>query len=282
MKFKEGETRKFVTLTTQKIISKVPDQNNEETKLNILSQIGYTLAVEKVESDGSAVVKYTFDSIIIRQEDSTGLLVYDSSSPVYLLPKKLEAYAALVGQCLYFTLSPRGETKYLKGLDELVTKMVIKLGITESHPMRLTIEKEFKSKLETFGLTENLKTLSIFPEQPVRIGSSWKDKIMLTKGFPCIIDNAWKLKERKEGVAFIEVVSIIEPNPSAEPVNFMDQMMKFDISGSQKGTMEINEVTGWPNKQSIEQEMSGNVLLEGQNTAMPIEIRTRITTEEIK
>jgi len=86
------------------------------------------------------------------------------------------------------------------------------------------------------------------------------------------------LRERKNGVAIIEVASTIKPNPQAKPTEMGSPGMtsSSEFSGNQKGIIEIQESTGLIIKSKITQQMSG------QNTITRPGVPDKVTPMEIK
>ena len=102
------------------------------------------------------------------------------------------------------------------------------------------------------------------------------------------LDSTYKLTARKEGTAVVTVSSKILPNKDAEPMEMpgMKMKMSWSLSGSQKGTMQIDERTGWTKEAEMVQEMSGTIRMEmaraRKPTVVPVEIKStiRIRAEE--
>ena len=77
-----------------------------------------------------------------------------------------------------------------------------------------------------------------------------------------IIENKWKLKARKAGVAIIEVHSIIKPYKGAEETEKGPMKIDYDMSGEQKGQIEMQETTGLITRGRITQQTSGQMKME--------------------
>jgi uncharacterized membrane protein YgcG len=74
-----------------------------------------------------------------------------------------------------------------------------------------------------------------------------------------ILDSKWTLKERRNGVAIIEVVSTVKPNPEAKPVEIgsSEVTSSAEFTGNQQGLIEMQESTGLIIRSKINQQISG-------------------------
>ncbi len=102
-----------------------------------------------------------------------------------------------------------------------------------------------------------------------------------------ILENTWKLKERKNGISVIEVSSTIESNTEAEPIEIDSLKIMCKLSGQQKGMVEIQESTGLIKHGQLTQEFFGEVRVEGapQTTkprSWPIKVKSQTSFEMLE
>jgi hypothetical protein len=198
-----------------------------------------------------------------------------------------KGYAALVGESFVFKISEEGIIKDVGGVDALRTRMLKKLNLPEGE-RKVEIEKNFKENFNNETLKEQMaKMMAIYPQNPIGIGESWTKKVLTSKGVPALLDNTWTLKERKNGIAIVEVSSIIEPNPEAQPTKIGNVTLSYNVKGEQKGTIEIKEATGLITGGKIIQKLSGEIKMVGnpqapQGLVWPMSIESIIKIEPLK
>jgi len=98
-----------------------------------------------------------------------------------------------------------------------------------------------------------------------------------------ILESKWTLKERKNGVAVIEVASTIKPNPQAKPTEMGQGITSSsEFTGNQQGLIEMQESTGLIIRSKINQQMSGQnkITRPGvSDTVTPMEITGVVSME---
>ena len=201
--------------------------------------LGYGFDINSVDDSGNAIVDCTVTWVMYQQKmRQAGLLsgglagwnparldvAYDSSKKNSQTLPQPEGWAELgfVGPKLMaaflnekFTIAvtPRGQVQEIRGLDTLRKNIAKKAGEQSFIGQRT-------QDMNDVELTELLKEqflrpLSIYPEQPVRVGDSWTRNDTSTLG-PCY-ENKWTLKRRRAGVATIGVDTAIKERQTEEP-----------------------------------------------------------------
>jgi hypothetical protein len=142
--------------------------------------------------------------------------------------------------------------------------------------------KQFLNEEGIKELTES--SMAIYPDKPVGIGDSWRKTVALTQGAAMTVENEFILKDRKNGVSFIEVRSNIKSNPKAEPIVMGSTKVSYELSGKQQGLIEIEESTGRLIRSKTNQEASGHIKVEvagqqSQGQTIPMKIDGVVTCE---
>ncbi len=257
---KEGKSYNINTIANQKISQTIGRQ-----KENITQKIGlgYTFNVKKIEADGTAFIDVTFNSILLNQDGTTGKIQYDSSNPPNDIPPAAATYAALLGQSFSIIISPEGSIKNIQGMEKITKSIMKKLDLPESR------EESLNDKFGDKALKENMENLlGIYPDRPVRIGNSWTKRTTIAKGLPMILESKYTLKERSNGIALLEVRS--EAKPSSAPIKKESVKFTYDISGTEKGYVKLEEATGWIVDGKISQQFSGQVKVEDDRLSRPL------------
>lgn len=130
------------------------------------------------------------------------------------------------------------------------------------------------------------RMMAVYPAEPVTVGDTWSSRNAVTAGFPITVDATYTLRERRDGVAFVDVVSTVESTPGVEGMEMAGATLKFNLSGDQSGTIEIGESDGWVVRTRLSQEFSGQVEIDGgeaagQTMTWPILITGSMNLEQI-
>jgi hypothetical protein len=279
LRLQKGESYNLRMTVNQKISQNIQGQQQDMTQT---IGTGYLFNVADVNENEMASVKVTYRSILFRQDGPMGTIEYDSSNPPAAVPPMAMGFAALVGQSFSMIISPEGHVKSIQGVDAMLTRMMKQFDLPDDS-MRDSVEKNLREQFGDEALKESMENLmAIYPDKPVGTGDSWTKKVIISKGFPFILDNTWTLKTRKDGVSIIEVSSKISANPKAAPIVMGTMKLSYDISGKQKGTMELQEATGWIRRAESTQEFSGRVKMEDasqmpEGMSWPISVKSVIT-----
>jgi hypothetical protein len=280
LRFEEGKTYRMRMTTQQKIT-----QTMQGRTMEMPQSIGFglTQAVKEVKEDGTAVVQVTYDSIQFKQEGPMGAMDYDSDNPPETVPLMAKGFAALVGQGFSLDMTPEGRVIRVEGADQLLARVTESIDIAVP-AMRSTIETQMKQQFGDQALKEMMEQMmAIYPEEAVAVGDSWSRKMTVARGFPMIIDNNWTLKSRADGVAVVEVSSKVEPNPDAGPMEMGGMSIQQKLRGTQNGTIEIDETSGWVVKSTLNQDFSGEMTVVGgpQEVTIPMSLEGAVLVETL-
>jgi hypothetical protein len=101
---------------------------------------------------------------------------------------------------------------------------------------------------------------------------------------PTVVNNTWTLKSRQDGVIFIDVQSTVEPNPNAPALEMGTAKVKHKLSGTQHGTIEMDEATGWVLRSTVKQDLSGDLSVEegAQAVTVPMSLQSEVRVEGSK
>jgi hypothetical protein len=272
LKLEAGKQYYMQTITEQQISDPTPAK--EGTSVMTVGT-GAKLDVSNLDANGNAQVTYTYKWIKIGIKGATDEKVYDSSKKDSTIPKELQWFAPLLEESFSLTIKPDGRISEIKDLDKVRSNVRQKLP---QGPMQELAMNSLNQWLEEQIVREGIEnSIAIYPDKPVGIGDSWSRNITYSSGSSMIQENKWTLKERKNGVAVIEVVSTIKPNPQAKPAEMGTQGMtsSSEFTGTQQGLIEMQESTGLIIKSTINQQMSG------QNTIASPGVPDKVTPMEI-
>lgn len=266
MRFKEGEKYYMRFVAEQKISQTIlgQEQNMDQT-----IGLGLDLDVKNVEPNGNVWLSYTYRWAKLIQTGAGGKVVYDSSQKGLPAPPMAQGFAALLEEKFSLKTTPQGRIEEIEGLQAIRNNVGKKLP---EGPMKEAMMMGIKQFINEEGIKEMMESsMAIYPDKPVGIGDSWKKTLTLTQNAPITVENEWILKDRKDGVSFIEVKSSIKSDPKAQPTGMGSTKVSYELSGKQKGLIEIEESTGRLISSKTNQEMSGQIKVEvaGQQSQQP-------------
>jgi citrate lyase gamma subunit len=254
LNLEEGKTYKLLIEAEQEISQTV--MGNKVDMTQIMNFV-CSYKVKEIDSDGNFLLEVSYDSVYFKQVSPMGTIEYDSNNPPEIIPDMAKGFDSLVGEKYSFLISPSGKVIDIYGVDEMIDNMIKVLNIPDE---KIKVQM-FESIIKQFG-KESLKEMleqymKIYPDKVVGIGDSWQVEMVLSKGFPFIIENTYTLKGRGNGISTVSVNSIVKPNPEGEPIEMLGMKLGYELSGTQNGTMEIDEATGWILNSELNQNISG-------------------------
>lgn len=221
---------------------------------------GMDLEVNDVDVNGTMWLDETYAWVKARKKDQRSETVYDSSKKDSSVPRTLQQFAALLGEGFSLRMTPEGQVKAVRGSKRMRENISKKLP---AGPLGEILMKDLErhiSKEAIKELTEN--SMAMYPDKPVGVGDSWSREVVLSQGLPMVLEHKWTLKERKNGVAVIEVNSVVTPNRKAKPMETGGAKISYEFSGRQRGLVQMQESTGLITGSKINQDISGQMQTE--------------------
>lgn len=238
LKLDTGKTYYERTVVEQKITQTVMDQTQV---IELAMGTGMKLEVLDVDAQGNMRIRYTRIWSMFRQAVPMAAIDYDSARQT-TPPAGAEPLAALLGQSYVVRLDPKGKVLDVNGIEELREAVRQKLPPGAETSPAMNVLKPYFDRQTLKDQIES--TMAVYPGKPVEPGESWSQKRAVTLGFGMLIDSKWTLQKREAGVATIGVSSSIRFNPEAPPMDSQGMKLKFDMSGTQEGTIRLAEATG--------------------------------------
>jgi len=257
LRLEEGKQYYMQTINEQQISDPTPAK---EGTVVMTIGIGAKLDVSNIDANGNAQVTYTYKWVKVGIK-ATEEKVYDSSKKDSTVPPELQWFAPLLEESFSLTITPEGRISEIKGLDKVRSNVRQKLPQGQMQELAMSSLNQW---LDDQALRERIEnSMAIYPDKPVGIGDSWSRNIAYSHSFAMILENKWTLKARKNGVAVIEVVSTIKPNPQAKPLEVGTQgaTSSYEFTGNQQGLIEMQESTGLIINSKINQQMTGKTTI---------------------
>lgn len=297
LRLENGKSYKMRTVQDIKLIQTVDGKQRTEI---IKIGTGQIYDIEEVDSDGTTWVKVAYHSTSVKDweqkegEPITQRTDYDSSNPPDVIPREIIGLNALVGQSYSIMVSPQGHIKDMKGIESLQNAVIEKIPAIPEGEISFGPNDMLKEEINKEALNESMDSkFAIYPDKPVGIGDSWQKRTTISHcsvsnlfSVPQIVDTIYTLKERKNGIAIIDVFSMFQPNLRVVEVGSGRGIGKyqFKLSGDSTGTIEVEESTGWVIRSKQTLRLNGQAVQEypqllQDRMIIPVSITNTITQE---
>jgi hypothetical protein len=102
-----------------------------------------------------------------------------------------------------------------------------------------------------------------------------------------VVNNTWKLTDRKAGISSLEGKSSMKSKEKASPQVINGIPVTYNITGESQISSKVNEKTGWVIESATNQDITGEMVadLTSQGSGVqkiPIKINSKITTTGIE
>ncbi|TKJ36460.1 MAG: hypothetical protein CEE38_11640 [Planctomycetes bacterium B3_Pla] len=290
-----------------------------------ISTVDLEFDVEQVDANGVARIRVTYLALREKGGSAAGQMEYDSTKPDTGAANPFApTYSAMMGKSFVMKVTPYGKMLELQGIDEMYLRMAEKIVEDEDESIRKrAIERAAEGaekraeryiemlnqkygsrkkreeavsdliKKNPFFAAEKIRgtvgnVIMSFPGGPVETGDSWQGGAVLPAAAPVDIDLTYTLKEKKQGVALIDINSKIDlvDEPASNPDSPLGPT-KASLTGSYEGSLQIDSKTGWMIHKKATMRCSGQMKMSPneqmqQAMTMPVSMETVTTVEPIE
>jgi hypothetical protein len=279
LKLDKGKTWYDRSLIDQTITQDIMGQ---QQVINMTIGIAEKLEVLGVDGQGNMQIRHTYTWTRFKQAIPMAAPVDYDSSQQTTPPAGAEGFAALIGQSYTIKVSPQGKVLEITGMEQLSEAVRQKAPAADPSqgPDALSA---FIDKGAVKEMTEN--SMAVYPDKPVEPGDSWTRTQLTSRGFAMITDSKWTLQKQEGGVATIATAGSVKVDPNGAPMQTQGMAMKMDLSGTQEGTIQMDEATGLIRSNRGHQQLKGQINVgaspEGPFNMMsiPMTIDTTFTIE---
>lgn len=245
-------------------ITKSRAGNPKSAESTILAEETYEILNNDGQGETEMTVRY--DRVREKLQSPITSFEYDSANPPSTTsrPEQEREIAAIAGHSFKVKLNSLGMVTHISGGDELIEKILkadIPNKIDRTDTKKRLSNDSFKEQFES--------TFAIFPKRPVAVGETWESNFTKESvgGFWLFSKTNYRLKERKDGIAFIEIDGKLNAGP---------------LTGVKTGHLEIIEKTGWIKAFEIKVDVSGIYKLEDGDVTLAISSMTKGKLKEKK
>jgi hypothetical protein len=243
-------------------------QTIQKKRMDMTMNVRFELHNEvlNVGDDGTITLQTTYQSIVSTDclavnEKVYPAIHYDSNKPTKIIPAADQSLAALVGQSLVSTISPRGETLSIAGMDDIIQRIIAN---EKSPALRAELQKNLKASFDSQG--KQALGIAIFPESAVSVGDSWKTQNIQFAQVPLSVSAQYSLNSRQNGLATLAVQSTISAHAVSPSIKIQGNPVSYNLSGTQNGVLHVNEQSGWTHDAELHQRISGRISVKNPQT----------------
>jgi hypothetical protein len=272
-----GEVKNISISIEQKIRQEIQGQDNTT---NQTIGIGYRMDILSVDAKGIADAKITYKSVRFKIDNPEASINidYDSTKPTATPPPGAEGFSGLLNESMELKFAPDGQVIEVTGVDALIKHVLDKVGA--SGGQKDAVEQSLKKQFGDKAVKQMFEQVTrIYPDHPVKIGDYWSRHAEIANGMQLIMDTKYALVGRNNGIANISLVTTIKTTPNGAPLEVGGMKIAYELTGSQTGTMAINEMTGWPNRAKLSQKLAGKMNMEGGQLPQPMTVPVTIEGE---
>lgn len=242
LKLKKGDSFKIDMLFEQKVTQEIEDR---KTQVDSRYNIGYSCFVTDVDENKNSTIQVSFDSLNVKSVANNGqTLEYNSGDPTTHIDDLSKVYSALVGEKFTVKVSEDGKIKEVIGIDKIIEKVLKELNIKDNK-QKEEIQKMIVEQFGDEALKKQVENItSVYPDEPVKMGDTWEKKTDISAEYPLQAESKYTLKESKDGMSEIMVDSKVKTKEDAKPLILENIKISYEIEGTQKGTLNVDEESG--------------------------------------
>lgn len=231
------------------------------TKSKNSTETVYQIEVTEVADNGNMTLDYTYESIKNTSEGPDGVVVYDSNVGAAEDEVQGKIFQAMLNRSFEIVMTPQGRVESVGGIDELFEAMMD----TVDAEIREFAEPLIKSIVSPDTIKDMITTVFVFyPQEPLAISDSWTETFSITTGLTANLDSTYTVMERDEGIMKLDVATTLTSNPDAPPLEIGPFKMRFkNLEGTGKGSLTVDEATGWYTSGELTQNFTAQLELEG-------------------
>lgn len=282
MKFtpKVGDVYHINIIMDQEIKQTVSGQ---DSTINQKLGFGFSLTAREADEAGNTWVDVKYEWVQLDQKSDMGNVVYDSRNPTNEDNPLATGFKVLVGKGYSMKISPDGEVLEVTGIDTMISDILKEIGVTDEQ-LIAQMEQQFKEKYSTDSLKEQAGNMVInFPDEPIEIGDSWTSTVSSSSLVPVNVETTYTLTSYENELATVNVVSVISQDAEGAETNLGPYKVRYNLSGTQEGTITVDTKTGWSVNSTIDQAIAGDMtmIINDQEILVPMSITSHVTVEMI-
>lgn len=268
LRLKAGESHEMKMTQTQDITQTMGGQ---EQKMTQTQEVVMGLDCLSVDAGGNMDVEMIYKSMKMTMDGPMGHIEFDSANPKPVDPNRPEQkmvagiFSAIAGSKFQIKMAPTGKVLDIRGIGEMVAKIREKMKEAAGDSPEVPALDNFFDKMfdekQVKEMTGDM--MGSFPAGPVAVGDTWYDSMSMDFIVPIDIDTTYMLKQRKDGIAYVDAVAKMDMGDSSKPIEVdPNNKVSLQISGTINASSEVDEKTGLTRKSNITMNFSGVMRME--------------------
>jgi hypothetical protein len=234
---------------------------------------GFKMKVDDIDPQHNYNVTASYDAIRFKMNAMGMDMGYDSKNPGDTSKENMmngmfrKIFSSMVGKSFKLLMSSNGEVMKIDGLKELVESMSANINVPEA--MREQMKKQMNESFNEDQIRQSFaQAFSIYPDKPVKVGDSWtKTTGRVVNNMNMNQDIKYTVKEIRDNSVLLDMDGTIKSSQATDSV-----AAKVDMSGNEKGTMELQRTTGMVNHGNIDMDLKLSTMGHPMNMKMNISI----------
>jgi hypothetical protein len=235
-------------------------QTANKYRMDMLMRMRFGLHTEvmDVAPDGASTLRMTYRTVAASMQSSNGMREsYDSTrdkNPSVLLA----SIGGLAGKSLDFTMSPRGQTLKVEGMEAIIKSIMERMKVPAQ--IRAQVRQNLQKSLDE--KTARDISYAKYPESPVGVGDTWSDKFSFNASLPLTISTNFLLLSRDGKNDRLHLSSKISTAAGGATQEQGNMKIRFTLSGHQNGMLTVEEATGITKNIEINQRIAGKISIQ--------------------
>jgi len=281
LNLKPGSRYRMTSSSQTKMVMLMPAMNKQPATKMEISGTGTNVmdyAVLYNNPDGTTQVRMTYGDI---KNNSTIKI----NGKMQKVPDTSSVSNAMLGQSIEMKLSPEGTVSDVRGADKIWNKM-----FAGAKGMTPQMQQQMQSGMKKmFGDTfiKNIMQASgmAFPQNPVRLGQTWYQRVETGGQLPLVVNLRRTLQSRRNGALTIGENGTLSMGDITKSVAFGPASMQMALTGTYSGTTVLDEATGFARSAILSQRYGGTVGAKADGKTISMRMfglsATRISVEQL-
>ncbi len=230
------------------------------------------------ENSGVYDMDISYNQLSLEMEMPMGAVTYSSENPQ---PDDIMSMllADISNKTFQITMDQSGKVLSVSGLEQMWDNAIDRFPeLDEEQQAQIIAQLEDAYGEEAFIRNLELST-AIYPPSKTSVSKRdrWNVSFVLGNDIPATVETEYRLTQVKDDEIVIEGKGvIITPGdrvfPGAEGMR-----MRYDLEGSMQSEIRINATTGWVTQATIEQTISGDVMISDEEVPEEMPIAMSVT-----
>lgn len=269
---KAGDMLYYQTTQSSDSEVRVMGQTQKSSQMQVMQ---LTYKAEKSDENGNTPMSVRINEMQVSQINPQMTIEFDSEKEDGGMFESI--FRPMVGHDMSFTLDSEGNFKDFSGSAQIFEEI---LGSTDVPGMDM-VKSALEGQFGDDAMEKNFNTITRYvPNKSIKVGESWTRTDSTTQQTNLVVHSTLTLKKRSRGIAYIEVEGTLSSLKDAPPMDMGMMKIYYDLSGTQKGMVEVDEQTGLTQKSDLNMVLGGTMKMESDMVGN-MEMDLKVTSKEV-